>query len=95
MLKYKHIILYLIIKICDKMSERNIIVENLNQTYIEDVEVEIVERKGIGHPDSISDGLAQAVSNALCDMYDEEVGVVLHHNTDEVQITAGASIAAL
>ena len=73
------------------MSERNIIVENLNQTYIEDVEVEIVERKGIGHPDSISDGLAQAVSNALCDMYDEEVGVVLHHNTDEVQITAGAA----
>lgn len=72
---------------------RNIVVEELNQTYIEDLEIEIVERKGIGHPDSISDGLAQAVSNALCEMYQEKLGPgqILHHNTDEVQITAGDS----
>ncbi len=72
---------------------RNIVVKELNQTYIEDLEIEIVERKGIGHPDSISDGIAQAVSNALCDMYQEELGEgnILHHNTDEVQITAGDS----
>ena len=72
---------------------RNIIVKELNQTYIEDLEIEIVERKGIGHPDSISDGIAQAVSNALCDMYQKELGEgnILHHNTDEVQITAGDS----
>ena len=75
----------------DKM--RNIVVKELNQTYIEDLEIEIVERKGIGHPDSISDGIAQAVSNALCDMYQAELGEgnILHHNTDEVQITAGDS----
>ena len=36
---------------------RNIIVKELNQTYIEDIDIEIVERKGIGHPDSISDGI--------------------------------------
>ena len=72
---------------------RNIVVKELNQTYIEDLEIEIVERKGIGHPDSISDGIAQAVSNALCDMYQKELGEgnILHHNTDEVQITAGDS----
>ena len=76
---------------CDKM--RNIVVKELNQTYIEDLGIEIVERKGIGHPDSISDGIAQAVSNALCDMYQKELGEgnILHHNTDEVQITAGDS----
>lgn len=72
---------------------RNIVVKELNQTYIEDLEIEIVERKGIGHPDSISDGIAQAVSNALCEMYQEKLGAgkILHHNTDEVQITAGDS----
>ena len=72
---------------------RNIVIKELNQTYIEDLEIEIVERKGIGHPDSISDGIAQAVSNALCDMYQEKLGEgnILHHNTDEVQITAGDS----
>ncbi|MGN0177088.1 MAG: methionine adenosyltransferase [Methanobrevibacter sp.] len=72
---------------------RNIVVKELDQTYIEDLEIEIVERKGIGHPDSISDGIAQSVSNALCEMYQEELGegFILHHNTDEVQITAGDS----
>lgn len=70
---------------------RNIIVEKLNQTHIEDLDIEIVERKGIGHPDSISDGIAESVSRALCKMYMDELGGVLHHNTDEVQITAGES----
>ena len=70
---------------------RNIIVKELNQTYIEDLDIEIVERKGIGHPDSISDGIAETVSEALCKMYMDEFGGVLHHNTDEVQITAGES----
>ena len=55
-------------------------------------EVEIVERKGIGHPDSISDGIAESVSRALCQVYMEKFnGKIMHHNTDEVQITAGES----
>lgn len=70
---------------------RNIIVEKLDQRYIEDRDIEIVERKGIGHPDSISDGLGETVSQALCKMYLDKLGGVLHHNTDEVQITAGES----
>ncbi|MDR1820769.1 MAG: methionine adenosyltransferase [Methanobrevibacter sp.] len=72
---------------------RNIIVDRLNQTPIEELDIEIVERKGIGHPDSISDGIAESVSRALCKEYMDKLGEgkVLHHNTDEVQITAGES----
>jgi len=70
---------------------RNIIVEELIQKPIEDQEIEIVERKGIGHPDSISDGIAESVSRALCNEYIDEFGNIMHHNTDEVQITAGES----
>ena len=70
---------------------RNIIVEELIQKPIEEQEIEIVERKGIGHPDSISDGIAESVSRGLCNAYLEYFGGVLHHNTDEVQITAGES----
>ena len=69
----------------------NIIVEKLNQTPIEELDIELVERKGIGHPDSLSDGIAESVSRALCNLYLDELGGVLHHNTDEVQITAGES----
>ena len=70
---------------------RNIKVENLLQTPIEKQQIELVERKGIGHPDSISDGLAEAVSRALCREYINKCGAVLHHNTDETQIVAGRS----
>ena len=70
---------------------RNIKVEQLVQTPVEKRKIELVERKGIGHPDSISDGLAEAVSRALCKEYIEKCGTVLHHNTDETQIVAGRS----
>ncbi|WP_440946219.1 methionine adenosyltransferase [Methanosarcina sp. T3] len=70
---------------------RNIKVEELLQTPIEKQRIELVERKGIGHPDSISDGLAEAVSRALCREYITKCGTVLHHNTDETQIVAGRS----
>ena len=39
--------------------KRNIKVERLNQKPIEQQEIELVERKGIGHPDSVADGLAE------------------------------------
>jgi S-adenosylmethionine synthetase len=72
---------------------RNIIVDKLNQTPIEDLDIEIVERKGIGHPDSISDGIAESVSRALCKEYMDKLGEgkIHHHNTDQVEITAGES----
>ena len=61
---------------------KNIYVEGLNEIPVPMRKVEIVERKGIGHPDSVSDALAEEVSKALCRMYKKEFGHVLHHNTD-------------
>ncbi len=51
--------------------------------------MEIVERKGVGHPDSLADGIAESVSRALCREYLERFDRILHHNTDEVQLVAG------
>ena len=70
---------------------RNIVVEPLSTMYIEKQDVEIVERKGIGHPDSIADGLSESVSRALCKMYLSKYKRILHHNTDECQIVGGQS----
>src|SRR6266705_3612411 len=70
---------------------RNIYVEELIHTPIEQQGTEIVERKGIGHPDSIADGLAEAVSRALCKMYVARFGRILHHNTDQVEVVGGQS----
>ena len=71
---------------------RNIRVERIAQTPIEQQQIELVERKCIGHPDSIADGIAEAVSRALCRAYIEECGVYLHHNTDQGEIVAGESL---
>ena len=71
--------------------KRNIKVERLNQVPIERQEIELIERKGIGHPDSVADGLAESISRALCQEYIERFGAVLHHNTDKTQIVAGRS----
>ena len=71
--------------------KRNIIVEKISKRPIEDQAMEIVERKGVGHPDSIADGIAEAASRALCNLYEDECGMILHHNTDQVEIVAGSS----
>jgi S-adenosylmethionine synthetase len=73
------------------MTERNIRVQPAEGRAVEDQEVEIVERKGLGHPDSICDGIAEAVSRALASEYIERYDTVLHYNTDETQLVAGKS----
>jgi len=73
------------------MARKNIDVEEIQQTPVELRDVELVERKGIGHPDSIADGIAEEVSRSLCREYLKRYGCILHHNTDETQIVAGRS----
>lgn len=68
---------------------RNIVVEELVRTPVEMQKVELVERKGIGHPDSIADGIAEAVSRALSREYVKRYGIILHHNTDQVEVVGG------
>ena len=68
------------------LVERNIEIEFLHK---KPSHVEIVERKGVGHPDSLCDGIAEAISVALSQEYLKQVGHVLHHNVDKMLIAAG------
>jgi len=54
-------------------------------------EVEIVERKGLGHPDTICDALAEEICRALCRAYVAEFGEVLHHNVDKILLCGGVA----
>lgn len=54
-------------------------------------ESEVVERKGIGHPDTICDGIAEEISVRLCRAYLDRFGMILHHNVDKVLLCAGAA----
>lgn len=68
---------------------RSITVESLKKTPVESQAVELVERKGIGHPDSICDSIMEAASVALCAEYEKEFGRVVHHNIDKCLLVAG------
>ncbi len=52
---------------------------------------EMAERKGLGHPDTICDLIAEEVSRALCKYYLAEFGFILHHNVDKILLVSGAS----
>lgn len=53
--------------------------------------VEVVERKGLGHPDTICDGIAEHVCVRLCRYYLDHFGVILHHNVDKILLCGGAA----
>lgn len=50
---------------------------------------EIVERKGIGHPDTICDLVMDKVSVELSKLYLKETGSIQHHNMDKTMLVAG------
>jgi len=72
-----------------------IVVEQLKQEPLADQQVELVERKGKGHPDSICDAIANCASVALCDQYKKAFGRILHHNLDKMLLVAGRSAPRL
>jgi S-adenosylmethionine synthetase len=68
-----------------------LIIECLEHASPATAAVEIAERKGVGHPDSICDGIAEQVCVRLCQYYQERFGIILHHNVDKVMLCAGTS----
>lgn len=68
---------------------KNIVISKGGYTPVPELDVEIVERKGIGHPDTIIDGIMEEISVELSKAYLKEFGAILHHNVDKGQIVGG------
>lgn len=68
---------------------RNIAVEILKNKPVSEQDVEIVERKGVGHPDYICDAIMDNISVALSQEYLKRFGDILHHNIDKALLAAG------
>lgn len=66
-------------------------VERLDCPPVGDQPVEIVERKGVGHPDSICDGVMEYAAVSLAQEYRRRVGRVLHFNLDKGLLAAGSA----
>lgn len=68
---------------------RQITVEVLSGKPVSEHQVEIVERKGVGHPDTICDAIMDRVSIELSKEYQKQFGAILHHNIDKAFLVAG------
>lgn len=66
-----------------------IVIEPYTGRPVTDQRVEIVERKGKGHPDYLCDSMMEAVSIALSREYMKKFGAILHHNIDKGLLAAG------
>ena len=71
--------------------QRSLHVEEIRGRAVADMDVEIVERKGKGHPDSLIDGACEAVSLGLSEHYQDRFGAILHHNVDKGILVGGKS----
>jgi len=79
--------------VVDLPEETNFItIEELAQKAVYEQEVEMVERKGKGHPDTLADNISEAVCRELCKYYLENYGTILHHNVDKALVVGGRSI---
>ena len=66
-----------------------VVVEMFKGKSVSEHRVEIVERKGTGHPDQICDSVMEAISVALSREYLDRFGTILHHNIDKGLLAAG------
>ncbi|HSE92176.1 MAG TPA: methionine adenosyltransferase [Methylomirabilota bacterium] len=66
-----------------------VVIEALAQAPVARRRIELVERKGLGHPDTICDSLAEAVAVGLNRMYLAEAGTIPHYNVDKALLVAG------
>ena len=69
----------------------DILVKELKQVALEEQCLEICERKGLGHPDSMCDAIMNQVSIELSKEYIKRFGTILHHNLDKSLLAAGES----
>ncbi len=56
---------------------------------VDQLEYEVVERKGLGHPDTLADGIAESISVEYSRYCLSNFGVILHHNVDKIAIIGG------
>ncbi|MCE4606513.1 MAG: methionine adenosyltransferase [Desulfurococcales archaeon] len=68
---------------------QNLFIEEYRHPPIYKLGTELVERKGLGHPDYIADSASEMASRELSKYYLKEYGKILHHNLDKTLLVGG------
>lgn len=73
----------------EQPMSQNIVVQESFALPLQEQRLEVVERKGKGHPDTICDAVAERISIELSRAYSKAFGRILHHNIDKGLLVAG------
>ena len=73
------------------MNKKNLFVVASGKPCIDVTDYEIVERKGIGHPDTLCDTIAEKVSQAYSQYCLEHYGIILRHMVDKIALSGGSA----
>ena len=73
----------------------NLVISHNRDVVPSKLPVEIVERKGQGHPDFLCDKAAEELSIAISKWYIERYGRILHHNVDKAVLAGGQSVTKI
>ena len=73
------------------MTPEDVIVEAAARPPLAERRLEMCEHKGIGHPDSLTDGACEASAVALAAAYREAFGAPMHFNVDKGLLVGGTS----
>lgn len=73
---------------------KNVFISQLAQVPLEERSLEITERKGLGHPDTMCDNIMNQVSIDLSVEYMKRFGNIYHHNLDKGLMAAGETHVA-
>ncbi|MEB3758745.1 MAG: methionine adenosyltransferase [Desulfurococcales archaeon] len=71
----------------------NLFIEEYRHPPVYKLGTELVERKGLGHPDYIADSASEVASRELSKYYLKEYGRILHHNLDKTLLVGGQAKA--
>ncbi len=72
---------------------KNLYIEEYRHPPVHSLETELVERKGLGHPDYIADSASEIASRELSKYYLRHYGRILHHNLDKTLLVGGQARA--
>lgn len=73
------------------MDKKNLFVGASCKPRIDDTDYEVVERKGIGHPDTLCDTIAEKISQAYSQYCLEHYGIILRHMIDKIALSGGSA----
>lgn len=73
------------------MNKQNLLITSSGQPNIDRTIFEVVERKGIGHPDTLCDTLSEKISQAYSQYCLKNYGIILRHMVDKIALSGGSS----